>query len=304
MATQPFDNGETSSFGRAVGEIGGNIFNRTLGRLFGAGLPRGAEGADKINASARWNTRSGQTDWRVKLTLPTDGQLREIFFGNNKLLEPLSSFNGIVFPLTPSVLINHTASYNPMALTHSNYPFYAYGHSEVSAITVIGEFPVQNYQDAQHWVATLHFLRAVTKMFFGGENSTLKGNPPPILKLNGYGSHVFNNVPVVVTNFTVDLRNTVDYISTAQSTSFTDEQGRATSSRQINTSAIADDLSRTVINPDINRTWAPTDSQFNVQLQPVYSRESIKKFSMRQFVDGSLSSFNNTPGRNDGIGFI
>jgi hypothetical protein len=51
-------------------------------------------------------------------------------------------------------------------------------------------------------------------------------------------------------------------------------------------------------------TWAPTDSQFNVQLQPVYSRESIKKFSMRQFVDGSLSSFNNTPGRNDGIGFI
>ena len=294
MATQPFDNGETSSFGRAAGEIGGNIFNRTLGRLFGAGLNRGAEGFGVIGSSARWNTRSEKTDWRVKLTLPTDGQLREVFFGDNKLLEPLSSFNGIVFPLTPSVLINHTASYNPMAMTHSNYPFYAYGHSEVSAITVIGDFPVQNYQDARHWVATLHFLRAVTKMFFGGENSTLKGNPPPILKLNGYGNHVFNNVPVVVTNFTVDLRNTIDYISTDQSSN----------SRQINNSAITDDLSRTVTNPSINRTWAPTDSQFNVQLQPVYSRESIKKFSMRQFVDGSLSSFNNTPGRNDGIGFI
>ena len=99
---------------------------------------------------------------------------------------------------------------------------------------------------------------------------------------------------MVVTNFTVDLRNTVDYISTDQSSN----------SRQINNSAITDDLSRTVTNPDVNRTWAPTDSQFNVQLQPVYSRESIKKFSMRQFVDGSLSSFNNTPGRNDGIGFI
>jgi len=299
MATQPFDNGETSSFGRAVGEIGGNIFNRTVGRLFGAGLNRGAEGFGVIGSSARWNTRSEKTDWRVKLTLPTESTLRQLFFGgDNSIMRPLSSFNGIVFPLTPSVLINHTASYNPMAATHSNYPFYAYGHSEVSAITVIGEFPVQNSEDARNWVATLHFLRAVTKMFFGGEDNSLKGNPPPILQLNGYGNHVFNNVPVVVTNFTVDLRNTVDYICTDQSRGvFTDAQGRTSSTRQIDNNAITDDLSRTVTNPSINRTWAPTDSQFNVQLQPVYSRESVKKFSMQQFVNGSLSN-------KDGIGYI
>jgi len=299
MATQPFDNGETSSFGRAVGEIGGNIFNRTVGRLFGAGLNRGAEGFGVIGSSARWNTRSEKTDWRVKLTLPTESTLRQLFFGgDNSIMRPLSSFNGIVFPLTPSVLINHTASYNPMAATHSNYPFYAYGHSEVSAITVIGDFPVQNSEDARNWVATLHFLRAVTKMFFGGEDNSLKGNPPPILQLNGYGNHVFNNVPVVVTNFTVDLRNTVDYICTDQSRGvFTDAQGRTSSTRQIDNNAITDDLSRTVTNPSINRTWAPTDSQFNVQLQPVYSRESVKKFSMQQFVNGSLSN-------KDGIGYI
>ena len=299
MATQPFDNGETSSFGRAAGEIGGNIFNRTLGRLFGAGLNRGAEGFGVIGSSARWNTRSEKTDWRVKLTLPTESTLRQLFFGgDNSIMRPLSSFNGIVFPLTPSVLINHTASYNPMAATHSNYPFYAYGHSEVSAITVIGDFPVQNSEDARNWVATLHFLRAVTKMFFGGEDNALKGNPPPILQLNGYGNHVFNNVPVVVTNFTVDLRNTVDYICTDQSRGgFTDAQGRLSSTRQIDNNAITDDLSQTVTNPSINRTWAPTDSQFNVQLQPVYSRESVKKFSMQQFVNGSLSN-------KDGIGYI
>ena len=291
MSLQPFENEEqTTSFGRAAGEIGGNIFNRTLGRLFGAGLSRGADGAGNINSSARWNTRSGQTDWRVKLTLPTEGQLRQVFFGeaaSNPLLSPLSSFNGIVFPLTPTVLINHMASYNPMALTHSNYPFYAYGHSEVSAITVVGDFPVQNYEDAQHWVATLHFLRAVTKMFFGGENNSLKGNPPPILKLNGYGNHVFNNVPVVVTNFTVDLRNSVDYISTQQASSAT---RRSTASER-------DEFNRIVTDPSRNTSWAPTDSQFNVQLQPVYSRESVKKFSMKEFVDGSLSN-------RDGIGYI
>ena len=298
MALQPFDTeDQASSFGRAVGEVGGNIFNRTLGRLQGAKLPRGAEGGGKINSSAKWNTRTTQTDWRVKLTLPTQGQLRGVFFGgddyyglgnSNSLLEPLAKFNGIVFPLTPTVLINHMASYNPMAMTHSNYPFYSYGHSEVSAISIIGDFPVQNSEDARHWVATLHFLRAVTKMFFGGENDTLKGNPPPILKLNGYGNHVFNNVPVVVTNFTVDLRNQVDYISTEQSNR--SRQGIG-----------FDDI---LTNPAKNATWAPTDSQFNVQLQPVYSRESITKFSMRQFVNGSLSNINNTSGRNDGIGFI
>jgi hypothetical protein len=105
--------------------------------------------------------------------------------------------------------------------------------------------------------------------------------------LNGYGNHVFNNVPVIVTSFTVDLRNSVDYISTNQSSG----------SRQINNSAITDDLSKTVTNPDANRTWAPTDSQFQVQLQPIYSRESVKKFSMQEFVNGSLSN-------RDGVGFI
>ena len=118
------------------------------------------------------------------------------------------------------------------------------------------------------------------------------------IQLNGYGNHVFHNVPVIVTSFTVDLRNSVDYISTNQSSgTFTDSRGNVSSSRQIDNSAITDDLSNTVSNPDKNRTWAPTDSQFQVQLQPIYSRESVKKFSMQEFVNGSLSN-------RDGIGFI
>jgi len=279
-----------SSFGKQVGGVA-DVFNSTVGRLFGAGLTKGAEGADKLNATARWNVRTNQTDWRVKLTLPPDGQLRQVFFGNgnnnNDILQPLKDFNGIVFPLTPSIVINHTASYNAMALTHSNYPFYAYGHSEVAAINVIGDFPVQNNLDAQHWVATLHFLRSVTKMFFGGDTA-LKGNPPPILQLNGYGNYVFHNVPVIVTNFTVDMRNDVDYISTAKV------------SNKINVSGLDETsyLDKNLIaNADTNSTWAPTTSQFNVTLQPIYSRESIKKFSMQEFVNGSLSN-------KDGIGFI
>ena len=111
--------------------------------------------------------------------------------------------------------IQHSANYNPLAQTHSNYPFQAYQNSQVDQMNIIGEFPVQNQQDAAYWVATVNFLRTVTKMFFGKEES-YKGNPPPILFLSGYGEHMFEKVPVIVNTFNVELRAGIDYISTKQ----------------------------------------------------------------------------------------
>ena len=294
--------------GKVLGVIGGVnkviSSNPTLNRLFGAGLGRGAEASDQVNTHAQWTTRNGQTDFRVKVTLPSESDLNNIFFGGsrqqfkngkqkspNDVLWPLASEGGVIFPLTPSIIIQHAASYNAMSLTHSNYPFYAYGHSEVPSFTVTGEFPVQNFEDAQYWVAMLHFFRSVTKMFFGGANDALKGNPPPILQLNGYGSYVFNNVPVVVTNFNVDMRADVDYICTTQNP--------RVGSGSVNLSALYNDLNPGVIsNPDRNNTWAPALSTVTLQLQPVYSRESIKKFNMRDFVNGRLN------GRSNEVGFI
>jgi len=286
--------------GKVLGVIGGVnkviSSNPTLNRLFGAGLGRGAEAADQLNSKATWTVRNGQTDFRVKVTLPSESDLNEIFFGGsrqqfknnrqkspNNVLWPLAAEGGVIFPLTPSIIIQHAATYNPMALTHSNYNFYAYAHSEIPSFTVTGEFPVQNQEDAQYWVAMLHFFRSVTKMFFGGANNSLKGNPPPILQLNGYGSYVFNNVPVVVTNFNVDMRADVDYICTTQKT---DQTSLSQMEPMIN------------VMDDKNNTWAPALSTVTLQLQPVYSKESIKKFNMRDFVNGRLS------GRSNGVGFI
>lgn len=302
----------------------GNVFNRTLGRLFGAGLNKGAESPLTASGSAQWAVRSDQTDWRVKLTLPQDSDLRTQFFSeDNSILAPLRNEGGVVFPLTPSVIIQHQASYNPLAVTHSNYPFYAYQNSETSALTIVGEFPVQNYQDAQAWVATLHFFRSVTKMFFGGDNAT-RGNPPPILKLNGYGNYVFKNVPVVVTNFTVELTQGVDYISTAQN--FADvgagvatadaliakinkdlnaraRAGETITQQEIDELAAQANSIATAASTGKKLGWAPTSSIFTVQIQPVYSRDSIKNFSMKDFVKGNLNNFGGN-GNKEGIGFI
>ena len=275
-----------------LGKAGGSVINKTLGRLFGAGLNKGAESPLNTSGQARWSSRDAVSDFRVKLTLPQASDLRSTFFTGD-LLKPLSDTGGIVFPLTPSIILQHQASYNPLAMTHSNYPFYAYQHSEVSSFTVVGDFPVQNQSDAQHWIATLHFLRAVTKMFFGtGAN---QGNPPPILKFNAYGDNVFKNVPVVVTNFSVELTNSVDYICTKQRQD--SEFGNVRGPDEEIASGEVDP------NSSLPTSWAPAMSMFNIQLQPVYSRETTKSFNMQDFVDGKLNNHGGTATQ-EGVGFI
>ena len=307
---------------QGIGKAAGGIYNKTIGRLFGAGLNKGAESALNSAGIAKWSVRSDQTDWRVKLTIPQDSDFRTEFL-SSKVMKPLLDHGGVVFPLTPSVIIQHTASYNPLATTHSNYPFYAYGHSESSSLTIVGEFPVQNYEDAQAWIATLHFFRTVTKMFFGGDTAT-RGNPPPVLKLNGYGEYVLKNVPVVVTNFSVELTQGVDYISTSQvgadmsgAGAFADAKIRQinkefnararageTITRQMIEDAAEEANSQALrVSQGADLGWAPTSSIFTVQVQPVYSRETIKNFSLQEFARGGLNNVGGS-GNKEGIGFI
>lgn len=274
----------------AVGKAAGGFVSNTIARLTGAGLKPGADSPITTSGEARWGGRESEQDWRVKLTIPqANTQLRQDFFDND-LMYPLRDTGGIVFPLTPSIILQHQASYNPLNATHSNYPFYGYQQSEVSSFTCIGDFPVQNYEDARHWVATLHFLRSVTKMFFG--RSANQGNPPPVLKFNAYGDHVFKNVPVIVTNFSVELTQGVDYISTK------DGQFNKQGIDRGFGDGVDDDLVATKYT-----SWAPTMSMFNVQLQPVYSRDAVRQFDMKKFVAGGQNNLN--PNKNgEGYGLI
>ena len=263
--------------GKIVKSVAGGAINRTLDRLKGAGIA----GDSRItNTRANWSGRTDFQDWRVKLTLPPKAtELRKAIFDGNQLLEPLAGMDGIFWPLTPSMVIQHSANYNALAQTHSNYPFQAYQNSQVDQMNIIGEFPVQNQEDAKHWVATVHFLRTVTKMFYGKDTS-LRGNPPPILHLNGYGDHMFQNVPVVINTFNLELKSGIDYMSTEYETTKT--------AQQVPPSQRGGDA----------LTWAPTLSNISVLVTPVYSRNTIKNFSLQDFARGKLS------GSETGIGFI
>ena len=249
---------QNRTIGNVLKDTANNIFNRTLGRLRSSGV-RGDSRV--VDTRARWGGRE-TIDWRVRLSVPSRAtQLYETIFDNpnNELLEPLKASRGMFWPLTPSMVIQHSANYDALTQTHSNYPHYAYQNSQVDQMNIVGEFPVQNADDAKHWVATVNFFRTVTKMFFG-RTQKLKGSPPPILHLNGYGDHMFTNVPVIVNTFNVELRSGIDYISTRQNLP----------------------SSRRIINPNENRqfdqTYAPTLSLISCLVTPIYSRDSVSQF--------------------------
>ena len=264
------------SLGKTIKNLGSGFINKTWARLTGAGL---GDNSRIQSAKAKWSGRGSTRDWRVRLQLPNQSAFRHLL-ENNEILAPLEESNGVFWPITPAVIVQNSANYNALAQTHNNYPFQACQNSQVDTISIVGEFPVQNAEDAKHWIATVKFLRTMSKMAFG--ESKEKGSPPPIMHFSGYGDHVYNKVPVVINQFSVELRPGIDYISTKQNEVLTLGNGGVE----------GEDMDRFNADADMaaDASWAPTISTISCMVTPVYSRDTIKNFSLRKFADGSLDT--------------
>jgi hypothetical protein len=274
------------NFGTSIGGNLGGLVKSGVGLVQGARKLFGAPGSNTVSPGAEGDgvygegrakfASSAPKDWRVKLSMPPIDSWKKpptngIFGFQFPVLSPIINTNGFIFPYTPAVTLTHSANYSSMDPIHNNYPFAAYENSKLDKITIVGEMYCENSFDAAYWIAGVHFFRTMTKMFFGeGENS---GSPPPIIKLSGYGDYVFNNVPVAVTQFSVELPKDVDYIPS----SFLIPQG---------------------IQGTTGAGYVPVKSVFTVTLLPMYSRESVRKFNLNDFATGQL--INPTNGR----GFI
>ena len=230
------------------------------------GMP-GLDGV-KANASATFR-KSVQQDWRVKLSIPNIEP-----FKTAPMLANLQKTGGLVFPYTPTIIVAHSANYNTMAPTHTNYPYFAYQNSQVDQLVITGDFFVQNGVEAQYWVSALHYLRSMTKMFYGGEAETL-GAPPPVVHLSGYGDFIFNKVPVIITQFTIDLPQDVDYIATGHPQGVNEVPPNHPEAKQAATDKRANNIG-----------WAPAQSLITVTVQPIYSRREVEKFSLNKYVKG------------------
>jgi hypothetical protein len=291
----PGAGGGTGGFGAQVGSA---VSSGLLGSVGLSAASTRQNVADMFKYSDKTNGPSpvlvypnASNDWRVRISLAPGSNY---FYNdkNNVLLQPLrtetgggtsaiqgqvsnlfgssgSKRVGVVFPYTPSVALTHTANYTPVELTHSNYKHYAYNYSEVAAITINGEFTVQNVNDGQYLLAAVYFFRSCTKMFFGAD--PMAGNPPPIVYLNGYGQYYLPNVPCVVTSFAHTMPADCDYMDIPEP---------AATNKGYNPQ---------FQNYRLNSTRMPTTSQITVSLQPVYSRYATSQgFSLADFSAGAL----------------
>jgi hypothetical protein len=176
-----------------------------------------------------------------------------------------------------------------MSPVHNNYPFLSYENSKVDAMTITGSFFCEDAVEAAYWIAAVHYLKSVTKMAFGADTNA--GAPPPVVKLNGYGDYVFKDVPVVITNFNVEMPNDCDYISTGLSAG-----APAAGVVSKVASAVGINLPGSSVAQGV--AWAPVKSTITVTVQPLYSREQVRNFSLDKFIKGDyvLGSGNNKSG--------
>ena len=255
-------------------------------RLSAAGLPVGGIfGRQQRTLQSNVGAPSATEDWGVKLTLPATTYSE--LFGNSPIMdkESIGVRNGMRWPVTPFINMSHSANYDSRAVIHNNYPYYAYQNSQIDQITISGSFPVNDQKSGLNFLGTLHFLRTVTKMYYGAE-SINQGNPPPVCRLNGYGDFVYKNVPVIITNFNVELREQIDYIGITVPTG--GQASEFTTIQDVTGMATAEDT-RDAEESSGSVNYVPTDSLIAVTCLPIYSRNKItNEFTLKKFAQGDL----------------
>ena len=244
----------------------GSILSPDNARLQSAGLNRGAS----LNGGLAFTPSAGASaDTRVKILYPNTSTIASIV-NESPILRPLTSTSGLLFPFQPNISVIHSANYSMQQPAQTNYPYPSYESSMVQSIIIPGEFSASNIDEARYVLAAIHFFRTVTKSYYGQDANA--GTPPPVLRLKGGGKHMFDNIPVIITDFNFVLPDDVDYIPVPNNGS----------SSRINDSGV---------------TMIPTSTMMNITLQPLYSRNQIANdFSLRDFANGKLVSGNGKGG--------
>jgi len=262
--------------------------------------------AQRGQVLAEQTKQSNNGDWRVRLSLAPGAD----YLYNatpSGILQPLKNTGGVIFPYTPKISTNYTAMYVHTDLTHSNYKGYYYQNSNVGEISIEAKFTAQDTNEAAYLLAVIHFFRSVTKMFYGQDAQ--RGAPPPLVFLSGFGEYQFKQHPCVVSGFTYNMPDNVDYIRARSvninGASLLTRRDRQTSPTDPISGAaqrIANLVSSQGISPGAivtrpapptlgqnNPTYVPTSVDLSIRLLPMQSRAQVsQQFSLKGFANGDL----------------
>ena len=220
------------------------------------GVPNGAERDEVEKKPPQINFQDingnlSKDDIRVRILVPPK-YITEFLEGPNG---EIANNGGILFPYTPSVSYEAKAEYAEAKPLHSNFTINFYQRSSIGNISISGKFSVENTDDAEIYLSTMHLLKSLTRMRFGLDSDA--GAPPPVCRLYANGDAMLHNVPVAITNYRVELPDSVDYFTIFK-------------------------------NPRFGTTAVPTVSTIAITCIPMYSRNEMQKFSVAAYNDGSL----------------
>lgn len=246
-------------------------------------------------------------DWRFRISLsPSANYLYKD--ANPGILRPLQATNGVIYPYTPSITVNYVANYSTSELTHSNYKIYNYKNSSVESINIVGDFTVQDSAEANYVLAVIHFFKSVTKMFYGQDQNPIRGTPPPLVYLTGFGQYQFDMHPVVITNFTHTFPTDVDYVNAYPTNNSSAIGGQNMQPYMPQIAQFISPLDRlrtlgskiqvggtapppTFINSQNINEVTRVPSKLNIQLTclPIVTRNAVSNtFSLRKYASGEL----------------
>ena len=238
---------------------------------------------------------------RVRLRPKPDGAIQ--IYGSNGILQPLRSTNGLVWPYQPAIEYTQTVDYQAIDLVHVNQEIMSYTKTPAPKFGVSGQFSVQNQQEGAYALAAIHFMRTVTKMYFGSSDPNA-GTPPPVLLFDAYGQYMFNQLPVIVTQFKHELPADVDYVPIdlnniqvlSQSQANTNIPGNSRLQRtpQIssydnvaNSALMTARMFRSDLGSD-NYIWLPSVFTLSCELTVQNTATRLKAFNLDSFRTGEL----------------
>jgi hypothetical protein len=271
-----------------LGGLATNVVASTANAIFPQTTFGGfGTGSSTVNGQVRTLTADDAADRRVSLRPKPKAVDRVLGKG---LLDPLrKTNNGMIWPYTPNINYSHGIDYQTIQTVHTNQDFHVFSKAPAVELSVDGTFTVQNQLEGQYAMACIHFMRTVTKMNFG-QNDPNAGTPPPILLFNAYGPFVFNDLPVIVKQFSVTFPEDVDYVevNTNTTTPF--------SSPSTPSPKISNDSNSSINNTSqssSNYVWLPSMFKISATLVVQHTPNTLRtNFNLPQFVNGNSSQRN------------
>jgi len=240
---------------------------------------------------------------RVRLRPKPGAIISNNIYGGSGLLQPLRATNGVVWPYQPTITWEQSVDYSSIDMVHVNQEIYAYTKTPAAKFSISGDFSVQNNQEGIYALAAIHFMRVMTKMYFG--TGPALGTPPPVLLFDAYGQYMFNQLPVIITQFSVGLPNDVDYVPVDMSYQQTYDNSQSQTNMQgfsktqktpqllsqqasFDANFIASSLFQSGLKGQSGYVWLPSVFNLSVSLTVQNTATRLRAFNLDSFRTGEL----------------